>query len=165
MDTSSLFQYDGADVKRSRQSLVMFADVTAAEWSVLLGYTQTRRFRPDEWVIRQGEEDDSLLFTGCGELEVLLPVGRNNRLRRLAVIGSGSVIGEQSFFDHQPRSTSIRALTAGELYRLTHDSYLTLSAREPRLARMLVFELGRIVSLRLRDTTRFLSQGITYHGH
>jgi CRP/FNR family cyclic AMP-dependent transcriptional regulator len=69
------------------------------------------------------------------------------------------VVGEQSFLDHQPRSTSIRALTEGEVFRLSREKFLVFSAREPALARDLLLDLGRIVSLRLRDTTRFLAQG------
>ena len=67
--------------------------------------------------------------------------------------GAGSVIGEQSFFDGQPRSANVWAVTDGELLCLTGDQFRVLSDSEPVLARDLLFALGRVLSLRLRNTT------------
>ena len=45
------------------------------------------------------------------------------------------------------------AVTDGELLCLTNDQFKQLSDREPVLARDLLFALGRVLSLRLRNTT------------
>jgi CRP-like cAMP-binding protein len=63
------------------------------------------------------------------------------------------VFGEQSFFDGLPRSANVWACTAGEVLVLPFEAYRTFSAAAPALARDLVFALGRILSLRLRNTT------------
>lgn len=158
MDASAFFQYPNTGPVQAEPAMCLLRNASDEQWKKLLAHTTSRRFIPGEWLIREGEADDALYFLGSGELEVLMPRGHGEP-RRLAVIRPGSVVGEQSFLDHQPRSTSIRALGDGEVLRLSREKFLVFSAREPALARDLLFDLGRIVSLRLRDTTRFLSQG------
>jgi CRP-like cAMP-binding protein len=47
----------------------------------------------------------------------------------------------------------VRALTDGELRSLTPEAFEVLAAREPDLARRVLLDLGRILSLRLRATS------------
>jgi CRP-like cAMP-binding protein len=63
------------------------------------------------------------------------------------------VIGEQSFFDGQPRSANVWTVTDGELLCLTQEKFQRLSEAEPKLVHDLLFALARILSLRLRNTS------------
>ena len=157
MDASAFFQYPTSRPSQSDAAMCLLRNASDEQWQRLLAHTTSRRFAAGEWLIREGETDDALYFLGSGELEVLMPRGRGPA-RRLAVLRGGTVVGEQTFLDHQPRSTSIRALSEGEVFRFSREKFLVFSAREPALARDLLLDLGRIVSLRLRDTTRLLSQ-------
>lgn len=158
MDASSFFQYPGEPAPTADPEMMLWRTATAPDWLRLMAHCSTRRFAAGEWLIREGETDDALYFLRRGRLEVLMPRGRRGA-QRLATVDPGSVVGEQSFLDQRPRSTSIRALEDGEVARLSREQFLVFSAREPALARGLLLDLGRILSLRLRDTTRFLAQG------
>ena len=158
MDASAFFLYPDSAARRAEPAMTLLRSASDEQWQRLLAHTTLRRFAAGEWLIREGETDDALYFLGTGVLEVLMPRGRAAP-RRLALIQAGSVVGEQSFLDHQPRSTSIRALADGEVFRFSREKFLVFSAREPALARDLLLDLGRIVSLRLRETTRFLAHG------
>lgn len=158
MDASAFFQYPGTPAPAADPAHTLLRNATAEDWRRLVAHTTVRRFAAGEWLIREGEADDALYFLRSGQLEVLMPRGRRGH-QRLATVSPGSVVGEQSFLDHLPRSTSIRALADGEVLRLGREKFLVFSAREPALARDLLLDLGRIVSLRLRETTRFLAQG------
>jgi len=68
------------------------------------------------------------------------------------------VFGEQAFFDGLPRSASVRALSDGEVRSLTREAFAVLAAREPELARALLLDLGRILSLRLRQTSALVAR-------
>jgi CRP-like cAMP-binding protein len=118
------------------------------DWATLNRYTLNRRFRAGEIVIGEGDSDRALYIVTDGVLEAVLP-GRKNR--RLSTFEAGSVIGELSFFDGGPRSAQVRAVTDAELAMLTLDSFNTLAAGHPALARMLLFDLGRILAGRLRS--------------
>lgn len=123
------------------------------EWRKLLAVTTPRPYKASEVVIQRGVVDRSLYFVAAGALEVGVTYVDGISISPLAKINAGSVIGEQSFFDGQPRSANVWAVTDGELLCLTQDRFSELAAAEPNMTRDLVFALGRILSLRLRNTS------------
>jgi CRP-like cAMP-binding protein len=74
-------------------------------------------------------------------------------LAPLAKITAGSIIGEQSFFDSQPRSANVWGVSDGELLRLDFDDFDRFAREELVLGRDLVFAAARVLSSRLRNTT------------
>ncbi len=124
-----------------------------AQWRTLFAATTPRHFKASEVVIQRGVADRALYFVVAGSLEVGVTYVDGVSISPIAKIAAGSVIGEQSFFDGQPRSANVWAVTAGELLCLTLEQFELFSAREPGLARDLLFALGRVLSLRLRNTT------------
>jgi CRP-like cAMP-binding protein len=152
MDFQSFFDYPGETAADEARQLVFLADLSPEGWGKLLARTGAQRFRAGEVLVRAGEAQPALYIVASGSLEVL-GTDRRGRERRVAVIEQGSVFGEQSFFDRLPRSATVRALTDGELRSLTPEAFEVLAAREPDLARMVLLDLGRILSLRLRATS------------
>jgi CRP/FNR family cyclic AMP-dependent transcriptional regulator len=144
MDTSSFFTYPTLVGERPAPGAGLLAARTQGDWDVLLAYTDTRRLRPGDWLIRDGELDRALFLLSDGRLKAVRP-GRAGR-----VIEAPATVGELAFLDGRPRSAGLRALTHGEAQRLSYDAFEALSAREPRLARDLLLDLGRIVATRLR---------------
>ena len=123
------------------------------QWHTLLISTVPRQFKASEVVIQRGVEDRTLYFVAAGVLEVGVTYVDGLSMSPLARIGAGSVIGEQSFFDGQPRSANVWAVSDGELLCLTWEKFERFATDHPALARDVLFALGRILSLRLRDTT------------
>jgi CRP/FNR family cyclic AMP-dependent transcriptional regulator len=122
-------------------------------WKKLLARTEPQRFRAGDIVIQRGAMDRTLYFVVAGALEVGVYRAGSEGTAPIARIGVGSVIGEQSFFDGQPRSTNVWAVSDGELLRITPEAFDAFGQQEPALARDLLFALGRILSVRLRNTT------------
>lgn len=123
------------------------------EWARLFSYTAERPFRASEVVIHRGTADRALYFVTAGALEVGVTQVDGVTISPLARIGAGSVIGEQSFFDGQPRSANVWAVSDGELLSLPLEDFARFSEAEPALARDLLFALGCVLSARLRNTT------------
>jgi CRP-like cAMP-binding protein len=122
-------------------------------WKKLLVRTEPQRFRAGDIVIQRGAMDRTLYFVAAGSLEVgVYRVGKEGTAP-IARISAGSVIGEQSFFDDQPRSTNVWAVSDGEVLRLTPEAFDEFGREDPALARDLLFALGRVLSARLRNTT------------
>jgi CRP/FNR family transcriptional regulator, cyclic AMP receptor protein len=144
----SFFDYPGEQSPAQAQ-VRLLAGATDEEWAELLKHTRHRRFRPGESVVTDGAREQSLYLVLEGELEVLVPRRRGHR--RIATIGEGSVIGELSFFDGAPRSAMVRALTPALLAELSPAEFDDLAEANPRLARQLLFDLGRILAQRLRE--------------
>jgi CRP-like cAMP-binding protein len=152
VDFQSFFDYPGETGADDARQLVFLPNLSPEGWGKLLARTGAQRFRAGDVVVRAGETHPALYIVATGSLEVVGDA-RRGRERRVAVIEQGSVFGEQSFFDGLPRSATVRALTDGELRSLTRDAFEVLAAREPDLARMILLDLGRILSLRLRATS------------
>ncbi len=157
MDFSSFFDYPDSPSQAETSELTFLANWSANDWSALLEYTQTQMFNDDEVVIQAGDVNRGLYLVSFGTLEVLIPQRGATRLVRFATIEAGSVLGEQSFLDGKPRSAQIRAIEESQLFYLSLDNFDIFAARRPELARALIFDLGRILSLRLRQTTAFIS--------
>ncbi|MBZ0091579.1 MAG: cyclic nucleotide-binding domain-containing protein [Sulfuricellaceae bacterium] len=153
MNLSSFFDYTGQTAAENAEDLVFLQNQSPEEWTKLLASTGVRRFHRGEMLIEQGDRVQAVYIVTRGSLEVLTPTGKHQVLQRIATIDEGSVFGEQSFFDGKPRSASIRALDDGELRSLTLEAFEVLAAHEPELARAVIFDLARILSLRLRQTT------------
>jgi CRP-like cAMP-binding protein len=151
MDTSSFFQYPGA-TNDSETAMVFLEYASEQDWTTLLASAETDPFKAGQDLISIGERDDALYIVQEGQLEVLVQAG--SRMRRLTVLNAGSVFGEQAFFDRQPRSATIRAVTDGGAYRISRKIFNNLAAKEPELAQTVLFDLGRILSLRLREATK-----------
>ena len=123
------------------------------DWDKLLDCTSPRHFRASEVVIRRDAQERVLLFVLAGSLEVGVTQVDGVTISPLAHITTGSVVGEQSFFDGQPRSANVWGVTDGELLQLQFEDFVRFSDKEPALARDLLFALARVLSSRLRNTT------------
>ena len=123
------------------------------DWEKLLAGTTARRFKASDVLIQRGAVDRALYFVAAGVLEVGVTHFDGVTTAPLARIGTGSVIGEQSFFDAQPRSANVWAVTEGALLRWEYEAYRQFGADEPRLARDLLFGVACVLSRRLRTTT------------
>lgn len=150
MNFSSFFNYPVDDSDEDPSDYVFLPEWGNDEWGKLLKHTQTLLYKAGKIVIHEGAITQTLFIVSFGTLEVIVTHGRQSK--RIATIQTGSVMGEQSFLDGKPRSADIRAATDCQILQLSRDNFDIFAAREPALARAFLFDLGRIISLRLRHT-------------
>lgn len=142
----SLFDYpDGRSA--AADEFVFLAHWSDDDWRTLADYTEIRRFRVREVLVRRGDADRSLYILLSGRLEAV--VGEGGRARHTP-IADGALFGEIAFFDGGPRSADVRALSDGEVLRLGVEQFTALAARHPDVARDILFDLGRLLAARLR---------------
>jgi CRP/FNR family transcriptional regulator, cyclic AMP receptor protein len=146
----SFFDYPTSGPETPPAPQVLLPDASEADWTRLLDFTQAKRFGAGQEVLHAGGGGRSLYLLLEGTLEVVAPGTRFGRKRPLARLEAGSVVGELSFFDGEPRSAGVRALTAVVLAELTPDGFDRLVAKHPDLARRLLLDLGRVLAGRLR---------------
>ena len=144
------FDYNSTDDSEYSEKITVFNNLTQQEWGKIISNARSIEFSPGDVLLKAGEIDDALYIIANGEVEVF----NENSFgfdRRIALIGEGSVFGELAFFDHQPRSASIRAITCGEVLRISRQGFEQISAWNPHLALQLLFDLGRILAYRFRN--------------
>ena len=123
------------------------------DWKQLFRFTRIRRVMAGDALIRRGEADQTLYFLLHGDLEVIAHSGDGLSMGRVALVGAGSVLGELAFFDGGPRSAGAWAVVDCEVAAMTPDQYTAFEQSSPALGRELLFALGRILAIRLRNTT------------
>jgi CRP-like cAMP-binding protein len=124
---------------------------TAGEWQKLFSRTTPQPFRASEVVIKQGDLDRSLFFVASGMLDVA--VTSPGGVEQLARVGPGSVLGEQAFFDGQPRSANVTGVTDGVLLHIGFKDYEKFGKEEQAQSRDLLNALARVLSTRLRSVS------------
>jgi CRP/FNR family transcriptional regulator, cyclic AMP receptor protein len=146
---ASFFDYENPVAIAPERALTFLPDRDAADWELLLGYTELRRFSGGELVIRRGDRERALYLLTAGTLH--MRTGASGGV--LKTIDAPSVVGEVAFLDGGARSADLTAATDGEVRRLSIDGFEALSARHPELGRAILFDLGRITATRLRWLT------------
>lgn len=152
-----LFDYADAgrvipSVRDAGSDLVFLEGLSSAAWKKILAHAQIVHFREGQELIRAGDLDDSFYVLSQGTVDVVIKV--KGRDATLTTIPEGSVFGEIAFFDRAPRSATIRAKSSGTAVCVTRDAFERLSSWEPVLARTILIDLGRVLALRLRNTTQ-----------
>jgi CRP-like cAMP-binding protein len=153
----SLFDYPEEQASAQARSLsaprlTFLGDLTEDSWKKILALVETRHFRRGDEIIRYADRDDSFYILTSGSVEVVVPTASGGGTV-VAQISEGSVFGEIAFFDGEPRSATIRASEDGSAVRITRKNFEQLAAWHPQIARQMLYDLGRILALRLRSTT------------
>ena len=152
---SSFFPYPVPSGDERPDELIFMPERSPAQWDRLLAFVERRGFRAGEDVIKRGDIDRSLYIVVEGSLEARVTEGRAGKGTAVPV-PPGSVIGEIGFFDGMARSATVTAVTDGAMLRLSFEAFQALSESEPDLAQAMLFDLGRILAIRLRQTDEFI---------
>lgn len=151
-----LFEYDaqgGSDETITDQRIL--ESFSEKDWARLLAHVDRINFKAGDRLIRAGEVDRSLLIMLEGKVSVFQGSGSDKTA--LASFAQGSVIGEIAFFDGEPRSADVDAISDGVAIRISREKFGHLSAWEPDLAHTILLDLGKVLAGRLRGTTRALN--------
>jgi CRP/FNR family cyclic AMP-dependent transcriptional regulator len=144
MDSTAFFNYPtatGAFAPEQAPDPGFLPDATADDWDAVLAATETLRFHPGDVVLRAGDRDRAFYLLLDGRLEA---EGSG------AAVAAPAALGVAAFLDGQPRAVTLLARGHGELARMSWDAYETLAARDPRLGRAILVDLGRGLAARLR---------------
>jgi len=152
---SSFFPYPVPSGDERPDELIFMPERSPAQWDRLLAFVERRGFRAGEDVIKRGDIDRSLYIVVEGSLEARVTEGRAGKGAAVPV-PPGSVIGEIGFFDGMARSATVTAVTDGAMLRLSFEAFQALAESEPDLAQAMLFDLGRILAIRLRQTDEFI---------
>jgi CRP-like cAMP-binding protein len=105
-----------------------------------------------ETLFEEGAPSDSIYFILNGDFEVLKHEKDSPVRHRLALLGAGKSIGEVSLLDNGPRSGAVRAVTDGELLRVSVPDLLEHMGKELSAANRMKINLAYEMAARLRNT-------------
>lgn len=115
---------------------------------------------PGTVVFKEGDSGREMYVILDGEIEVLRRSKRGHETR-VAILGPNDWFGEMSILDVLPRSATTRVLAPSRLLRLTSHDLDGLYRRDLKAYSLLVLNIAREMSRRLRVADGLLAELVT----
>lgn len=128
----------------------IFSEFDAETISELSSAVTTTTVPPGGVICRQGDAGDELFLIRRGRVSALLPLETGKR-HHVATFCRGDFFGEMAFIDQEPRSATVEAVTAAELFVLSRRRFDEVAIRYPSLAGIIFERLAVAISKRLRS--------------
>lgn len=130
----------------------LFRHLDTETISELAMLSRCRLYAPEEYVVRQGEEGQTLYVIMRGRLAVKVENERNND-NRIGHLEVGDIFGEMAVFTGSPRAASVICLSESLLLEIERDDLLVLIKQNPLvLDRLSDLIAEREQALRERDS-------------
>ena len=142
-----------------REQSELLQDLTAEEVDVVGSLMLHVRAQPGQMLIVEGDTSDWMLLLLRGTVDIGKRIGpeAEPEIRgdntRLAVLRTGSVLGEMSMFDGEPRYASCWALSEVEAAVLDKAAVARLVRTRPQIGAKLLVALTQLLARRLRNTS------------
>jgi CRP/FNR family cyclic AMP-dependent transcriptional regulator len=114
------------------QHVPLFARLDHRERKKLAAVCLPKTFPVDTHIVEEGRPGLGLFIITAGKAEVYRGTGDDRQL--LNTVETGSILGEMSLIDNQPRSASVVTVEPTECLLITRDSFHTLVQKQPQTA-------------------------------
>lgn len=94
-------------------------------------------FRPEQEVVRQGDDGDSLFIIAEGALSIRVLSRSGDKDIEVARLGTGNFVGEMALLTGEPRTATIVAISDTHLFEITKEHIYPLIKRQPEISRRL----------------------------
>jgi len=135
--------------------LELFEDLDSNEVREITRACVRKKFDAGEVLFEQGDEANSLYLIETGELEVRAVGAQVGEEVVLAVLGSGTVVGEMAILEGtNPRSATVEVLSETQAFILSRDNFNQLRRARRPVAYKLIMNLAQILGDRRRRADR-----------
>ncbi len=144
------------DVVQFLRKLPLFEGLSERELARLNEVLYHRSYQTGESLFEYDQPGAALFIIQSGEISIEIPSGEN-RFTQVAVLPSGSFLGELALLDDSPRSASARALKQTECFSLFRADLHKLVETDPEIATRIYKALATIVGERLKATNELVN--------
>ena len=135
-------------------ALAFLHDLTRDDADRFLAHATLIKAEPGDFIVRQGDRDDTVYILLSGLAEVILDGNEERPLRALA---AGDIFGEIGFLTSTRRTASVVARAPSDMLVLSAQFLQRFLKQEPLIAVKLLYNLSTILAGRLATAT--LKQG------
>ncbi|MFO7629173.1 MAG: mechanosensitive ion channel family protein [Prochlorococcaceae cyanobacterium] len=130
---------------------VLFKSLEPGALETIAPLTRCLRYAPGESVVCEGDEGNCMYQVVSGTVEVLKRMEDGSSLK-VAELGEGTVLGEMSVFNDEPRSATVKALTECLLLEIERNDLRPVLEGNPVLLEQMAQLVGeRVAQLRNLD--------------
>ena len=137
------------------EAVPMFSDLPHADVKSLAGYLRAYEAKKGALIFKEGTKGMFMCVVISGRVDILKE-GQEREQKKVAVVRPGKSMGEMSLLDELPYSATAVAQEDTQLLLLTRMSFTRLSEERPLLCNLVLRQIARLMSLRLRQTTGVL---------
>jgi CRP-like cAMP-binding protein len=112
---------------------------------------EVESYNANEQIVVDGSLGDALFLILSGQVAV------HRGAQTFATLSAGDFFGEMSLVEPSPRSATVTSMSATFVFRLPHDALRTLITDDPNAASVLLLQVVRTLSERLRKANAMLS--------
>lgn len=112
---------------------------------------EVESYNPNETIVAEGSLGDALFLILSGQVAV------HRGAQTFATLSGGEFFGEMSLVEPAPRSATVTSMSATFLFRLPHDALRQLISDDPSSASVLLVQVVKTLSDRLRRANQMLS--------
>jgi CRP-like cAMP-binding protein len=135
---------------------VIFTGFDEGQLALIVPYLRYLQFGQGEPVFHQGDAGHELFVIVNGLVTIRDPGPVRGSGRDVQVLRAGTVFGEISFLDSQPRSMDAICGTATTVAALGQEPFYVLVADQPLIGAALLHNLANVICGRLRRANREL---------
>ena len=137
------------------EAVPMFSSLTRPDVKLLSGYVRAYEAKKDAVIFTEGTKGMFMCIVLAGRVDILKE-GQERDQKKVATVRPGKSMGEMSLLDELPYSATAIAREDTQLLLLTRMNFERLTNEQPVLGNMLLRQIARLMSLRLRQTTGIL---------
>jgi CRP-like cAMP-binding protein len=141
----------------------LFGGLTVEELGYIKTYFTEENYQPGDLILKQGEPNNRIFFIVEGEVQVFKHVNaaeseeEDISIRPISTLTTGDTFGEMELIDIQPCAASVKAITPTKIITFTNYNLYQLSKRHIKTYAMIIMNLAREISRRLRKTDEDLA--------
>lgn len=129
-------------------------ELTEEQCSELANIIEVRNLDDGEFLIREGEIDNTLYVSVTGKLSVIKNSGSG--VEQLHVLAAGSLAGAMGFLDGQEHSASLKAISNTKVFCIERSKFEVLIEKSP----MVVYKIMKTI---VRDIHGIVKKMNTSH--
>lgn len=138
------------------RSKALFGGLDDQRLKKIISLLKTERFSKGASIIKEKEIGDKMYLITKGSVEVLKYSKEKGRDELITNLSEGDSFGEMELVDIQPRTATVRALTDLEAVSFSNHDLLKLSQEDLEAFSIVLMNIARIISRRLRKTDEML---------
>jgi len=143
----------------------LFGALTEIELEEIKTYFKEERYKAGEIILHESEPNNRIFFIISGDVSIIKTRDQSQKVENehiedivvLCQFTSGDTFGEMELIDIRPCAASVRADTETVVYTFTNNDLYKLSKWSLKTHTMIIMNLAREISRRLRVANEALS--------
>ena len=137
----------------------LFGGLTNSELDIIRPYIKELEFKTGDIILKQGEFNSRVYFIVSGVVSIeKYPEHHEKESRKIVILEDGDEFGEMELIDIQPCAASAIALKETSIVALDNRDFYQLSKTNLKIYTMMMLNLARDISRRLRRTDELLAE-------